>query len=321
MAPYVATPFWNAREARPRALWRLLFFVAIAAVVANPLILLLDITDHRLLEGSFENALIACGFFVALAATARWMDRRPLHDFGFVRDKGWWGDLGIGFAIGGGIAAFVFGVHCVAGWVSVRELAWSAFGVPFAVAFGGQVLRYAGGALFEELVTRSYLLRMIAEFAAGVGMSRRGGLLLAWLATSAVFGALHLGNPGIGPGALGNLAMLGLLFGLPMVLTGSLAASIGMHMGWNVVVNNVFGLPNGGQQTVTSVLLTSVSGPTRWTGGAFGPEGGLLILPAVAVGVGLVLVWQRRRGAVRLDLSLADAPATASPTARRMSSQ
>jgi hypothetical protein len=42
--------------------WRLLFFLVVAAAVANPLVLLLDRSDDPLLEGSLENACVAGGF-------------------------------------------------------------------------------------------------------------------------------------------------------------------------------------------------------------------------------------------------------------------
>jgi len=39
----------------------------------------------------------------------------------------------------------------------------------------------------------------------------------------------------------------------------------------------------------------SVQGPTIFTGGAFGPEAGLVILPALFVGVGLTFIYTHKR--------------------------
>ncbi|MGZ9165385.1 MAG: hypothetical protein ACXW4U_09430, partial [Anaerolineales bacterium] len=36
-----------------------------------------------------------------------------------------------------------------------------------------------------------------------------------------------------------------------------------------------------------------VHGPELWTGGAFGPEAGLIVLPALHVGVGLIYLYSK----------------------------
>ena len=140
-------------------------------------------------------------------------------------------------------------------------------------------------------------------------MNRRGAVLLAAAATSLLFGLLHLLNPGASLLAVVNLTLLGLLFALPMIVTGRLSLSIGLHMGWNIFQNNVFGLPNGGKPSNTSLLVTQDVGPAIWTGGSFGPEGGLSAFIAVLLGFVLVAGWLRMRKQMpRLELSLADPP-------------
>jgi hypothetical protein len=92
-----------------------------------------------------------------------------------------------------------------------------------------------------------------------------------------------------------------------MVLTGNLAVPIGVHFGWNVVQNNVLGLPNGGKPPVASLLAADVTGPQSLSGGAFGPEGSALMPIAAVVAMVSTIVWVRiRRGKVALCLSLAE---------------
>ena len=74
-----------------------------------------------------------------------------------------------------------------------------------------------------------------------------------------------------------------------------------------MVTSVVFGLPNSGKPAQAALLAVTDSGPTLWTGGAFGPEGGLVTLAALVVGAALVLAWLSLRGVpVRAQVRLAE---------------
>jgi len=159
------------------------------------------------------------------------------------------------------------------------------------------------------LFSRSYLLRMIAENLRGAGMSRTRSVLYATAATSLLFGLLHLFSPDASILSLVNLTLLGLLFAIPMLITGRLGFSIGIHMGWNIFQNNIFGFPNGGKPSHATVLAAQAHGPEFWTGGAFGPEGGFAIFVVLTVVLVSLICWFRRRSEkLTLQLSLADPP-------------
>lgn len=302
--------FWHDEEQRIRAPWRFLIFFAIAAAVANPLVIALDATGHPLLESAFVNPLIAVGFFLAIWVIARYVDRRPLSDFGLWWSWRWWGEVGIGFLIGALIMTLLFLVQFGAGWVTIQDtFQTNIVGATFAAAFIGQMLRYLAGSFFEELMTRSFLFRLIAEPIGATKIGKRGAVFISWVITSILFGILHLANPNATLLGAINISMAGVFLGLGIVLTGSLALPIGIHMAWNVFQNNVYGLPNSGQSPNTTMLVTEVTGPTLWTGGAFGPEGGLLSLGAITLGCVLVWGWVRyREGPPVLQTSLADPP-------------
>jgi hypothetical protein len=56
----------------------------------------------------------------------------------------------------------------------------------------------------------------------------------------------------------------------------------------------VFGFPVSGLDTYTLTRIT-VQGPEIWTGGVFGPEAGLIILPALVLGAFLIYLYTMRR--------------------------
>jgi membrane protease YdiL (CAAX protease family) len=93
----------------------------------------------------------------------------------------------------------------------------------------------------------------------------------------------------------------GLLLGLGYLFTGRLGISIGLHFSWNFFQGNVFGFPVSGRDFGASFVGISQGGPEVWTGGAFGPEAGLLGFLAYGLGGLLVLLWVRGMyGSVRL---------------------
>lgn len=301
--------FWNESQGRLRALWRLIIFFLIVAIIGNPLILLLDTTDHAFWEHTLVNPIVAMAFLIALWICAKYIDRRPLGDFGLDQSSDSWYEMGIGFLMGALMVIIAFLLLWGMGWIKIEGRFYSIFTVPFIVAFIGQLLRYAAGSFFEELMTRSYLLRIVAEGLHGKRMGAKLALLISWIVTAIVFGVLHGFNPNATVFSVINIIGIGLLFGLPMIFTGRLGMSIGLHMGWNVFQNNIFGLPNSGKSTNTTIWETSLIGPEIWTGGAFGLEGGLIGLGSIFLGAFWVWIWLRWQiGTPQLQEDLAFPP-------------
>jgi hypothetical protein len=125
-----------------------------------------------------------------------------------------------------------------------------------------------------------------------------------------VFGLLHATNPHASAGSTLNIGVAGLFLATGTLLTGELAIPVGLHIAWNFFQGNVFGFPvSGGDVRAATFVSIRQAGPNLWTGGAFGPEAGLLGLLATLVGILLTAIWVRWRcGSVGLDLSLATAP-------------
>ena len=81
---------------------------------------------------------------------------------------------------------------------------------------------------------------------------------------------------------------------------------IGLHIGWNFFEGVIFGFPVSGTETFR-ILNHTVSGPSLLTGGDFGPEAGLILIPALALGTCLTWLYTRSRILEVEEPSLANA--------------
>ena len=297
----LVSPFWNRSERRLRALCRLACFVAVMASLrfaTRPLARALAF------EGPWTSfafglraLLLALVFAAGVWIAARLFDRRPMGDFGLRPSRAFWADFGFGLFLGAFLMTLAFGVEYVAGWVRVTAvLQDDPSGLPFALAFLAPLLLFVGVGFYEELVSRGYLLRVLAEGLHFERLGPRAALLASVLLTSALFGWGHHSNDNATLVSSVNIAFAGAFLALPYLLTGRLALSIGLHITWNLFQGPVYGFPVSGTTLQgAQVLVIEQGGPSVWTGGSFGPEGGLLCLLLVLLGSVMVVGWVRWR--------------------------
>ena len=329
-------PFWSRAQHRVRATWRLLLqliFFTIGTAVVGAIagaILLLEVAAEESARGRSPDAQELTELLQQAIADSLWfgpatavgtllvttlslflagklLDRRPFADFGLHLDRRWWRDLGFGAALGAGLMALIFAVELAAGWIEVTAfLAVARPGSSFWLALLGALVVFVCVGIYEEMLSRGYQLRNLAEGLAWRWWTARGALVLGWVLSSAFFGLLHSGNPNATPTSTAFLMAAGLFLGLGYVLTGELAIPIGLHITWNFFQGPVFGFPVSGTSHAASVVAIRQLGPDVITGGAFGPEGGLIGLVALAIGSAAIVYWVRRaRGSAELRDELA----------------
>jgi hypothetical protein len=329
-------PFYNHAQHRLRAFWRLLiqavlfllgililgFAIGLASV--GVLLATGQITADVTGEPAAFSSVIAqiyglplIGLLTALVTllamwltcwlAARFLDRRRFKDFGFHFNVTWWRDLGFGLVLGALLMVLIFVVEWAVGWVTITGTLQSQDpNVPFGVGIVEGLIVFVCVGIYEELFSRGYQLRNLAEGLNFDSVGSRGALSLGYLFSSSAFGLLHLGNPSSSPISTFNLSLAGLFLGLGFVLTGELAIPIGLHITWNFFQGRVFGFPVSGLTSSLSFVAIQQGGPTLWTGGAFGPEAGLLGLLAMLLGSALIVGWVRRtRGQVVWQTRLA----------------
>jgi len=105
----------------------------------------------------------------------------------------------------------------------------------------------------------------------------------------------HLANPNWSLLAIVNLTVGGVFLAFAYLRTRQLWLPIGIHIGWNFFQGPVFGFPVSGTDSFTLINHT-VNGPELLTGGAFGPEAGLINLLIVAIGAALIYWYTREIG-------------------------
>jgi membrane protease YdiL (CAAX protease family) len=310
---------WNRAEGRLRAGWRVLLHLMLF-LYAPPLLVLAigppltrtiaRLAPHLAMLGD-RIALLGLRLLVVVVGTwlvAVLIDHRPWRDLGFQMDTAWWRDLAFGLVLGGLLMTLVFVVEYLAGWVRVRTLfAVDPPGTPFALGILGPLVVFVVVGITEELLSRGYQLRNLAEGLNAPAWGAKGAVVAAWVISSSLFGLLHVFNPNATWISTGYLMLAGLFLGLGCVLTGRLGLPIGLHITWNLFQGNVYGFPvSGNTYTSATVVAIEQGGPELWTGGAFGPEAGLIGIAAILLGCGLICLWVRLRyGALQLYTLLA----------------
>jgi membrane protease YdiL (CAAX protease family) len=286
--------FWNPDEKRLRALFRVPVALALGLLAGYLVFTVVGVTSAALgLPSTARTIVLLALVFVAILIVAVFIDRRSLRGFG-LGGTGWLADLLAGLVVGFVMVAVAVGVLLLAGAGTIDSTAPTAtLGLTGLVA---GFLFYAGVGAVEEFIIRGYLLVNVAEGVRGVVDTDRTAVVVAVVGTAGLFGFLHAANPGGTTLSLLNITLAGIFFGLVYAVTGRLAFPIGVHITWNFALGPVFGLPVSGLTADASLVAVEPSGSTLLTGGSFGPEGGLVMLAAIAAGVGAFVGWCRLRG-------------------------
>jgi uncharacterized protein len=233
-----------------------------------------------------EGAWVFSGTIVTAAAAVlagvlmlRWADGRPAAALGIGVSRMTLPHAAAGVGIGAaalitaviamlasGTLWYVSGPGTAAEWVAT-------------VAVQGAVFTVA--AFAEEALFRGYAFQVLA---------RAAGPAIATALSSVLFAVAHGANPDVGAFALVNIFLAGVLLALAYVRTLSLWFVTALHMAWNWTMATLFDLPVSGIQLFDTPLYQAViSGPDWWSGGTFGPEGGLVGTIGFCVATLLVL--------------------------------
>ena len=283
--------FYSPEEERLRSGWRLFFHLLIlnffSILFSLPFVgLVLDPGARGPAFFLVYGLVAALPITVSVYLARHWLDRRPFTDLGLQWNGRVVADLLLGFGLTGLMFAVIFLLQWAPGFLQFEGYALQA--QPLAAVLQGTFLMLLAYILVgwgEELLFRGYWLQNI-----------RQGLNLSWaiLITSVLFALAHLLNPNLSLAAVLGLTLGGLFFAFAYVRTGQLWLPIGIHIGWNFFEGTIFGFPVSGTEPF-SLIQQTVQGPEAITGGAFGPEAGLVLLPALLLGALIIHLYTRTR--------------------------
>ncbi len=225
--------------------------------------------DWVMLVQLFSTALATAGTVIF----CRYIEKRPVSSMG-LRRRHILREYGIGALVGILLISLCVGVCLATGSLTLTV---SSFSPVVWVLF---LLGFLIQGMSEEVLCRGYMM---------VSVSRKNALWLAVLTNSVLFALLHLGNPGIGPLPLLNIALFGALESVYVLKRGDLWGASAIHSLWNFFQGNVFGISVSGTGAGASPLAATMTEGQDWlNGGSFGLEGGLAV--TLVVGLALVLM-------------------------------
>jgi uncharacterized protein len=290
--PFLSRLFLSRDERRLRAGWRLVGQFLLMAVFF--FILGFPLAIWRIVfPGLSGNAILLVGTMISFLAITpsiylarRFLDRRSFASLGLRWNAHTIPDLLFGIGITGLMMGLVYLAEWAAGWLRFEGFAWQFESWPrllVGTALIAFVFLLVGW--YEEVLSRGYWLQNLGD-----------GLNLAWgvSISSALFALGHAVNPHVSWEALLGLFAGGLFLAYGYLRTRHLWLPIGLHIGWNFFEGTVFGFPVSGS-FFYRLIHQSVSGPELITGGDFGPEAGLIILPMMVLGAAFIYLYSRRR--------------------------
>ena len=208
------------------------------------------------------------------------IEKRSLSSIGFNKNN-WLKKYSLGFLIGLVMMSIIVLILLSFGYITVEKNPIQLVGISaissILVILFGWIIQGAT----EEIVTRGWLLNVLSsKYNIGFGL----------LISSTLFGLMHLTNPNVNYIAVINIILVGLFYGLYVIKTNDLWSVCGMHSAWNFAQGNIFGFEVSGLDvSVGSLIDLNLVGNNVITGGAFGPEAGIISTFILLVSIGILL--------------------------------
>lgn len=214
-------------------------------------------------------------------------DRHPLQSMGFIGAHPIRHYL-TGLALGFVLLTSVCTILIITGNLEFHGLAVNSSNI--WIILSGMPMWFIQGAS-EEIMFRGYMIPRI---------EKKFGKIFAVIYSSFLFAALHGANIGFTWLAGINLFIIAVFFALIYLYTESIWLTCAAHTAWNFCQGSLYGLKVSGSDSGASIIASNYTStaPALFTGGSFGPEGGLAVTIVTAIGIiiiSIMLILKHRR--------------------------
>jgi len=285
-----------------RAVWRILLFFILLSIIYIPLLLFFRfLIQKEFIPNIFISQIFLSYFsfllviiFVAFILF-RLIDKRQLSSMGLTFHSRWTKEIGQGLLLGFILTTFIFVVQYTFGCLS-SEPNWIQF-ITALKYLGLYIVAFFIQGTAEETAFRGYPFQAMIEGA---------GVILAVLLFSVIFGVAHLMNPNSDILSTINIILAGILLSTAYIKTRSLWFPSALHFAWNFSIGFIYSLPVSGSKFSEHFLIVHVSGPDWFTGGNFGPEGGLIGTLVILGGIAYIILSSKIKPAPDMVALLPD---------------
>jgi membrane protease YdiL (CAAX protease family) len=284
--------FINPDTGLLRAGWRILGFVAIFMAITVSAMVSIRTVLGGLPRGSvLQFSILAVTATTAVYVARKFLDRKSLSSLGIKWDKFAVLDILSGIINSALVMASIYLVMLWTNLIEFHGFNWwmdeTTAGSSLSLAALPVILtvfyKLTIVAWWEELTQRGYIFQNLV---AGLGLIR------AIIISSLIFGLGHAFNPDATVLSSLLIALITPQLIYAYLKTGQLWLPMGLHLGWNFFQASVFGFAASGQESPTLISQSPV-GPEWLSGGGFGAEGSVLVIPFTILSLFLIHYWVR----------------------------
>ena len=294
-------PLSNSKEGRLRTGWRIFIFLILFWVLGSIIFLIKPLFGELGKREFLESysliviAILAFGATVSVFISRIFLDKKSFVSLGLIINKRTFRDIIFGFFLSGLMASSFFILLSAFNLIEynglnfgdVQNVSNDSFDfVNFmsVISLGSislLLLEHVLVGFWEELVFRGYILQNMID---GIGLK------LAIIISCLLYGLIHYTNPNAGILSSLIIVLFGYLRIYGYLSTKMLWLSMGMHIGWNFFQGPIFGFAASGHKTATLINLSITSNKDWLTGGEFGPEGSVIIIPIILTAI-FIMHW------------------------------